>query len=294
MKTLQRNILSLIFLLGTSGVLIAQPDYYNYNTFGTGNCFPWNTQFPRKIQLLYIPGSFSQPSPAPSGYINKLSLFIYGNLGPWTYTDLTIKMGLTTSTSFGLALYTGSLSTVYYSPSVSLVGTSAQWMTIVLDSSFYYDSTMSLIIDISHCGSTSGPCYPGSACTSTTNIGGGVRVYSGWQCPFAFAGTDGNISHMGISLGSLTGINETKDGKYSVHPVPSDGLFVTSITYPGKSNFTISVYNELGVLAYEAKDITVAGFTEHSIDIRSLPAGIYLVTFQNNDRQVVNKIIMTK
>jgi len=74
------------------------PDYYNYNTNGSNNSFPWGISGGKMVQLLYLAGDFNQPSPAPAGIVTDISFRIADSyaIGPWTYTNFEIKMGQST------------------------------------------------------------------------------------------------------------------------------------------------------------------------------------------------------
>ncbi len=176
-----------------------QPQYFNYNTNGSNNSFPFNITAGKEIQLLYLPGDFNQPTIAPAGNITSLSFRIGDTyaLGPWAYTDFTIKIGQSNDTTFGLgSLYTGTLITVYYRASVTLTGTAGGWMTITLDTPFNYDPTQSLIVDIGQCSVPGGTGF--SACfTTLTNM---RRNWSSGGCPFAFGGQNNAVYHMGLSI----------------------------------------------------------------------------------------------
>lgn len=182
----------------TRGTL-SLPDYYNYNTNGSNNSFPWNIENGKEVQLLYLPGDFNQPSPAPAGNISGIS-FRIGNtypLGPATYTDLTIKMGQSAITSFATgSFYTGALTTVYYRASVSLTGIPGEWMTIDLDTPFAYDPAQSLIIDIGQCGETGATGF--SSCV--TNLTGNRRIWSAGGCPFINPSVNSSVYHLGLSF----------------------------------------------------------------------------------------------
>lgn len=182
----------------TRGTL-SLPDYYNYNTNGSNNSFPWNIGNGKEVQLLYHAGDFNQPSPAPAGNITSLSFRIGDTypLGPATYTDLTIKMGQSTITSFSASgFYTGTLTTVYYKASVSLTGIPGEWMTITLDTPFAYDPAQSLILDIGQCGETGATGY--SACF--TSLTDNRRIWSVGGCPFEYNGVDHSVYHIGINM----------------------------------------------------------------------------------------------
>jgi hypothetical protein len=202
MKNLHICISILLLIAGLNGSLTAQPQYYNYNTGGSGsNSFPFNMPAGKDVQLLYLAGDFNQPTPAPAGNITSISLFISPSysLGPWTYTDFTIKMGQSTITTFvSGSLYSGTLTTVYYRASVSLSGAAGTWMTITLDAPFAYDPTQSLIVDIGQCA------VPGATGFSMafTTLTGNRRIWSTGGCPFTYGGVNSAIYHMGINIAS--------------------------------------------------------------------------------------------
>jgi hypothetical protein len=188
-----------IFVAGMSNHANAQPQYYNYNTAGVANSFPFNISSGKSVQLLYLPGDFNQPTAAPAGTITSISFMINPSypLGPWTYTDFTIKMGQSSITSFDAdAFYSGSLTTVYSAASVSLTGTPGSWMTITLNTPFAYDPTKSLIVDVSQNGAPLASGY--SACY--TPLTGNRRNWSVGGAPFVYSGQNTAVYHMGISL----------------------------------------------------------------------------------------------
>lgn len=199
MKTL-RVCLSVLFLIvGICSALQAQPQYYNYNTNGSNNSFPFNIAGGKDVQLLYLPGDFSQPTPAPAGNIISVSFRIADSyaLGPWTYTDFTIKMGQSTITSFAAGgFYTGAMTTVYYRASVSLSAPAGGWLTITLDSPFLYDPAQSLIVDVGQCSVPGATGY--SACFTAGT--GNRRNWSNGGCPFTYYGPNTSVYHMGLNI----------------------------------------------------------------------------------------------
>jgi hypothetical protein len=94
---------------------------------------------------------------------------------------------------------------------------------------------------------------------------------------------------------AMTGIpSEPSAARFIVYPVPNDGQFKAAITYPTTENFTIRVYNNLGVMIYEERNIEVNGTTERSIDLRPTPSGIYSVIFENTNNRVIRKILINR
>jgi len=218
------------------------PDYYNYNTNGSNNSFIWNIAAGKEVQLIYLAGDFNQPSAAPPGSITALSFMIATSypLGPWTYTDLTIKLGQTTATSLPTgAFYTGALTTVYYRASVSLTGAAGDWMTIVLDSPFPYDPTQSLVVDLGQCAVPGATGY--SSCF--TSLSGNRRSWSVGGCPFAYSGQNTAIYHIGLTLStasaptvvttaatSITGTGATLNGTVNANGASTTVSFQYGLT----------------------------------------------------------------
>jgi hypothetical protein len=192
------SLLSFAWLDNTSA---APPQYYNYNTPGGANQFPFNMSEGKKVQLLYLPGDFNQPSAAPGGTITSVAFRINETypLGPWTYSNFTIRMGQSSITSFTSgAFYGGSLTTVYTRSSVTLQGTAGDWMTITLDTPFTYDPTQSLIVDVEQTGVPGAVGY--SACATT--VADNRRIWSQTGATSTYESLNNTIYHFGINLTS--------------------------------------------------------------------------------------------
>ncbi len=176
------------------------PQHYNFNSITPANSFPFNIVLGKQVQLLYLPGDFNQPTPAPAGNILSVSFMMAANLGPNTYTDLVIKMGQTSLTTFATGVwYTGQLDTVYSRSSVTLSGTQGQWLTIQLDRPFSYNPGQSLIIDIQQCAAPGATGFS----TATTTQTGFRRNTSliNTSCPFVWGQQSGTLHNAGITLG---------------------------------------------------------------------------------------------
>lgn len=278
--------LSFLFLFG--GPLYAQPDHYNFNTLGQSNSNPWNLPAGKRVQILYMPGAFAQPTSAPTGFINTLSFMINQNLGPWTYSDLTIQLGQTSSTGLPTTgFYAGAMDTVYYRPSVSLTGTSGQWMNIALDSSFYYDPALSLVLEISHCGAPGAANF--SACF--TPVGNVTRCWSAGGCPFVYSTWSNQVYHMGITMGSIgTGVDEIVN--QSIHITDQFGQVLATISLPVHGKYNVAVYDLLGSIVYGKADFTVKNQSVVVIENNNLKSGVYMVTVFSQDIKVTHKVFI--
>ncbi len=92
----------------------------------------------------------------------------------------------------------------------------------------------------------------------------------------------------------MVGEEELQAGTFNIYPVPNDGRFTVSITTPQEKRFTILVYNKLGQMIYELKDVVVTGEFRQLVDLRPTPNGVYTVLFQNDEHKVVRKVLVNK
>ena len=189
MKNLFRFISILLIIAGLNETLTSQPMYYNTNANGTNNSFPFNIVAGKRVQLLYNPGVLNLPAPAPSGTITSIAFRIGDTypLGPWTYTNLTIKMGQTAINGFTAgAFYSGAMTTVYFRASVVLQAAGGTWMTLTLDTPFAYNNTQGLVVDVEQCGVPGAVGFSMCQVATATNC----RIYSGATagCPQVYGG----------------------------------------------------------------------------------------------------------
>lgn len=192
----------LALAVASSDSAMAQPQYYNSNDSSPGgaNAYPFNVPAGKLVQLLYLPGDFSQPSPAPAGSITSVSFLVNQEhaIGPWTYSGFTIKLGQSSITSFTTQPYGGALTTVYSRSSVELTAAAGTWLTLTLDTPFAYNPAHSLIVEVSQCGAPGATSF--SSCFTYVE-GGYRRIFSGVNaCPFDAYGMDSDVFHVGISL----------------------------------------------------------------------------------------------
>jgi photosystem II stability/assembly factor-like uncharacterized protein len=188
-------------LIFTATTLLAQM-HYNYNTGGSNNAFPFNTlpATGKTIQHLYLPGDFNNPTPVSMGNITKIYFRAGTSSGNATYTNLKIRMGLTTDTDLPAgAWYTGSMTVVYDEANVNLIGTTGTFFSITLETPFLYDPTKSLVVEIEQCGysGTGIPVY-------TTSTSGNKRHTSlasnPTSCPHQWLNTGAFLTHTGIDV----------------------------------------------------------------------------------------------
>src|SRR4030095_5158210 len=91
----------LLMLFFSLNIFSQTPQYYNSIASGIGNSIPFGsisiTGY--KVQWLIGPGEYNQPTNAPAGNITKYYIYM-STAGSGTYSNLTIKMGQASITSF--------------------------------------------------------------------------------------------------------------------------------------------------------------------------------------------------
>jgi len=90
------------------------------------------------------------------------------------------------------------------------------------------------------------------------------------------------------------GIGENPGITFSIYPVPNNGSFTASFTYPTETAFDITVYNELGVMIHRVKNIPVKGTVDHVVDLRPVPPGVYTVVLTNSETRTIRKVLVSK
>lgn len=147
-----------------SGDLLAQQYNTLLNTGSAANFVPFSNTTTRRLLTLYRPGDFL--TTPPTGAINRIYLASASGSGSGTWQNLVIRMGQTTdtvlnSTTFpALAVYrTGNL--------VVNSVTANAYVPINLTTNFPYDSTQSLLIEISYEDRTAGTGFSVRANTLT-------------------------------------------------------------------------------------------------------------------------------
>ncbi|MCB2204962.1 T9SS type A sorting domain-containing protein [bacterium] len=167
---------SVFLLLGTFVSQAQTPQYYVDNASGT-NVFPFSTTTSPHTEHHYLANEFTG---AYSGNITKI-WFKRGNstTNP-TFTNLTVKLGQSTTTSFPYTTtFTTGLTTCYNASSTTLAsGNTNDWIGITLQTPFYYNPSQALIVNICQDG------YSGGFYVRYYNTSGGGyrRIYGGSSC----------------------------------------------------------------------------------------------------------------
>jgi hypothetical protein len=91
------------------------------------------------------------------------------------------------------------------------------------------------------------------------------------------------------------GVNETPFSKeMQVFPNPNNGQFTLRMETLSKTEYTIEVYNSLGVKVWNRLNVIVDGAVTLPVDLKNSPAGAYLVVLRSNDNSIYRKISIIK
>lgn len=188
-----KPIFSFLLVLTTLSFcsLQAQPPAYSVPQGTSNNIFPFGSATSNCVQWLYLPSDFTV---APvTGNITRVYFRSWsGSSYSATYTNLTIKMGMTTATSFTSGTWVTGLTTVYTASSVSVSTTSSySWFYFDLNTPFPYTMGSNLIVEISHTG------ISGSV-TANCTVGSNRRIYGGTGSASGTLGA--NMGDIGLNI----------------------------------------------------------------------------------------------
>ncbi len=209
------------------------PQYYNSNAGSPSNSFPWATAAGKETQYLIAPNEIIS---AYNGFITK----VYFKVTPstsGTWTTLTIKLGQSTITSLPTSIYTGPFTTAFSSPSYSGSSDANGWMGITLTTPFAYNTSLSLIVDVSQCASTTT-----SMLTINNGSGAGRRSYiNAASCTFTYSGQDANVFDFGI--------DETLTGPGGIPLPPIANFFPSQATTSSTPTDTVWINSPFDLVA---------------------------------------------
>jgi hypothetical protein len=94
-------------------------------------------------------------------------------------------------------------------------------------------------------------------------------------------------------LDACTAIGEqTKEVSVSVFPNPSNGEFTLELTSAKSIVADMNITNSLGMKVYAEKNVSVNGKVVKNLSLSNLSSGIYLLTLQNGDLKITQKIFI--
>jgi len=161
-----------IFLFLLAGAAMAQvPQYFNTNTAGGANSWPYNNfTTARRIQFFIPPNNLGAVTAGNN--IVKIYFQAGGN-ATITYPILNVKLKQAPASQTGLTGTTGGpmesgMTSVFAGANVPITTTTGNWFNITLTTPFLYDPAFPLIVEIEHNASAG----PGPTIYQSGNIPG--------------------------------------------------------------------------------------------------------------------------
>jgi hypothetical protein len=226
---MKKILLFLILLLVANTQTFAQiPQYFKGGGTG-GNAIPFGAQSwaDQRCQFLYLPGEIL-PIP-PAGFITKIYFRAYYATTNNVYTGFQAEIGQPVGlTSFtGTAWVTGLTSVVSPSTLTIPVTTAGNWFEIPLQTPFYFDPTLPLVVDTRQPTTSASSPY--------------LYIYTGTATP------TGNRRQYGASAAAVpAGASNTfyDFGFDLIQGFPCNGVPTTTLEGPNevcpKKNFTVT------------------------------------------------------
>ncbi len=103
------------------------------------------------------------------------------------------------------------------------------------------------------------------------------------------------VDSVRVTFTDPVGLNEFPGNPgINVRPNPGSGLFTVELTGRDGQSVDLQVTNALGTLLFSEKRTLDEGFSRGSIDLRSYPAGVYLLRLSSGSYSQVVKLVITK
>ncbi len=90
----------------------------------------------------------------------------------------------------------------------------------------------------------------------------------------------------------ITGIEEHQSEGITLYPNPNIGTFTLRFDQKMDESYEIVVVNQIGMKVTEKQLLVKQGNTDHQIDLRPLPIGVYTILISGETTRVVKKIIV--
>lgn len=151
------RFLCLCCMLLTAYGMYGQPTYQSIATTTTANVFPFSSTSSNKTQVIYSPGDFLPSLVGTPVNINKFFIYVNSAVTTTTFSNLTIKIGPTTQTTFTTNVWATGLTQVYTAPSVTFTSLAiGNWVELTLPTPYYWDVTSNIVVEMSQTAYTGG------------------------------------------------------------------------------------------------------------------------------------------
>jgi PKD repeat protein len=151
-----------------------------------------------------------------------------------------------------------------------------------------------ITLDATTAGATAYLWSPGGETTPTIDVT--FAQYGLGAHDFTVTVTGGGcdiVKTVSTYLDACTGVAEkSKDVTVSVFPNPSSGIFTLELNSVKSLVADLSIMNNLGMIVFKENNIDINGKTMKSLNLSGLSSGMYLLTLQNGEMKISQKILI--
>lgn len=93
---------------------------------------------------------------------------------------------------------------------------------------------------------------------------------------------------------NVVGNHGLQNNDWIMYPNPNDGCFMLSIGNLKPDHYTLYLYNTMGMIVYEQKDLPIDMTTQIKIRLGTVADGVYSIVLKGNGRILQKKVIIRK
>lgn len=98
-----------------------------------------------------------------------------------------------------------------------------------------------------------------------------------------------------INVTAITALSNLEISRsFEVYPNPTLGQFNISAVSSKPIEVSIEIFNNVGSLQWKQEKVMIDGSFIKAVDLRAVPAGVYMVAIRNKDINVVRKVVIMK
>ncbi len=97
-----------------------------------------------------------------------------------------------------------------------------------------------------------------------------------------------------VTVYAPVGMGENGNFRLEVYPNPTSGKINLEISFERNISANITIFNAIGNIVFQEKNVSIAGQLYKSIDLAALPGGIYLLKLENGEISKSTRIVIGK
>ena len=116
---------------------------------------------------------------------------------------------------------------------------------------------------------------------------------SGYQTVTGEFNLESGDKTINVELSLLTGMDEINLSNLKIYPNPSNGIFNIELDNKSNTDYKIKVFDITGTIVF-VKDISGMNTAEEQINISDKPKGIYFLSIESENGELINRKILLK